>query len=428
MQLSKLRRTLKSLSCRLISSTSAVMLALALLLSSVANSQTFQVLHAFTFGLDGAYPTSGLVMDQRGNLYGTATAAGTDNRGTIFELARDGSGWILRPLYSFSGNNDGYAPQSPLTIGPDGTLFGTTSGGGTARVGTVFNLRPPSNPCHGVICLWRETVIHNFTGSPDGANPGYGAAVFDAAGNLYNTTTHGGVNDHGVAYQLTRSGGGWTENIIFDFQPGTSGFQPYGGLIFDSSGVLYGSASMAGGGNGTVYAIFRTSSGWGLNILYTFPQGQQTSKGANPGSTLAFDSAGNLYGTTMYGGTNGAGAVYQLTQSGGVWTEPFAYGLTGSAGSGPVAGVAIDSTGNLYGTTQRGGAFGLGNVFKLTPVVDGWVYTDLHDFTGGSDGWLPVAGVLLDANGKIYGTATYGGSLQGNCFNAGCGVVWEITP
>jgi uncharacterized repeat protein (TIGR03803 family) len=408
--------------------TTTVVISLGLLcLAPPACAQSFQVLHAFTDGLDGSNPFVGVTVDQHGNVYGTTAYGGTSNLGTVFKLARGGSGWIFSPLYSFSGSNDGQG-AGLLTIGPDDTLYGTTYAGGTSGLGTVFNVRPPATPCRSFLCFWTETVLHSFTGGDDGSIPGYGAVVFDRAGNLYGTTVYGGANSGGVLYELTHSQNGWTESVAYDMSAGTTGTMPYGGVIFDSSGNLYGTAAEAGGGSGAVYKLLPFGSGFTGNSIYAFPPGQPAD-GYSPFGGVVFDNSGNLYGIAFYGGSNEAGTVYQLTPSGGGWTENALFEFPENS-AGPAHGytLAIDSAGNLYGTTFQGGTSQHGNVFRLSYSGGQWIYTDLHDFTGRADGGFPLSGVTVDANGNLYGTTEIGGLFGGNCSDIGCGVVWEITP
>jgi uncharacterized repeat protein (TIGR03803 family) len=403
--------------------------AFALLLAGFTTSaaaQSFQVLHDFTFGPDGSTPSATVTVDQRGNLYGTTTYGGANNRGTVFKLTHRGSGWVFSPLYDFA-DSDGQFTEAPLAIGPDGTLFGTTLYGGAVGSGTVYNVRPPSNPCRSVLCPWTETVLHSFTGQPDGSEPGYGALVFDPAGNGYGTTTNGGVNNGGVVYVLARSQQGWTESVAYTLSDLHTGTNPYGGLIFDGAGNLYGTASSAGGnGAGAVYQLSQSGSGWTGMFLYTFPIGDLAAGGAPYGGVI-FDAAGNFYGTTTAGGANGQGTVYELTPSGGSWTESVLYSFGGTTTIGPENSLAMDAAGNLYGTTFQGGAYQGGTVFRLSPSNGQWIYTDLHDFTGGEGGQFPIGGVAIDANGNLFGTTEIGGSTSSDCTD-GCGVVWEIAP
>jgi len=401
---------------------SALLLAV---LSLPAHGQSFQVLHSFTDGLDGSEPWATVIVDQRGNLYGTTLYGGANNLGTVFKLTHQGAGWVFNPLYSFT-SSDGVFPEAPLTIGPDGTLFGTTIYGGAGDAGTVYNVRPPSNPCRTTICLWNETVLHSFTGSPDGGQPGYGPLVFDQAGNGYGTTISGGINNGGVVYRLSRSQGAWTESVVYTLTVPVTGIEPYSGLVFDRAGNLYATASTAGGlGTGTVYELTNSEMGWAGQTLYAFPV-RDPGAGAAPYGGVVRDAAGNLYGTTTSGGANGQGTIYELTYSGGSWSENVLFNFSG-VDIGPKNSLAMDASGNLYGTNFQGGGYQHGNVFRLSFSNGQWVYTDLHDFTGGEDGELPEGGVAIDANGNLYGTTSSGGTINGNC-TLGCGVVWEITP
>jgi len=421
-------RTLR-LGLRVSAATGAVALAMVFALTVVASqaaqAQTFKVIHNFTGGLDGSFPLAGVTMDRAGNLYGTASSGGNGS-GTVYRLKRQGSNWLVQPLYSFK-QSDGAFPEARVIFGPDGTLYGTTTYGGAANQGTVFRLRPPAAVCKTAICPWSETELYGFSGGADGASPGYGDVLFDQAGNIYGTTSAGGLltcapGGCGTVYELTPSGGGWTESVPYSFGTGggTDGAFPSNGMILDGAGNLYsttfGGGSLGVGGLGTVFQLTPPGSGWTENILEDFQGGA-----GNPSASLIFDQQGNLYGATTTGGSGGGGTVFELTLSGGTWTLNPLYNFTGSSGCGPYGTLAMDATGNLYGTTYCAGPNGAGNVFKLTPPYGQQNYTSLHDFTGGSDGGYPTSNVILDANGNLYGTATQGGSQ-------GSGVLWEITP
>jgi uncharacterized repeat protein (TIGR03803 family) len=225
--------------------TLAILLLLIILPAQI-QAQTYHVLYAFNGGLDGAEPWAGITVDAAGNLYGATLYGGSNNRGAVFKLKHNGSGWIMNPLYSFPPS-DGTYPEARVIIGPNGTLYGTSVYGGTFGQGAVYNLRPPANPCRATLCPWTETVLYSFTGLTDGGNPGYGDLIFDHAGNLYGTTTHGGANGYGVVYEVQRSGASWIESVIYSLDAYASGIYPYSGVIFDSAGNLYGTASAAGG-------------------------------------------------------------------------------------------------------------------------------------------------------------------------------------
>ena len=417
-------------------------LAATLMVVPAAQAQTLTVLYNLgSIEGDGANPYAGLTMDAHGDLYGTASSGGyfgascSNGCGTVFELKRSGNSFVYRPLYSFQGGNDGDAPYTAVTIGPNGSIYGTTrNGGGSEDFGTVFNLQPPATFCRTVLCPWRETVLLGFN-EGNGAEP-YGQPILDQAGNLYGTTTYGGYQGEGEVYELTPSNHGWVENILFNFADGGigGGYQPVGGLIFDHAGNLYGASQWGDtGGYGAVYQLTPYGGSWTETTLYSFNGG---SNGGRPSTNLLMDVAGNLYGSTGWvPETNNPGTVYELTPSGGGWTYTLLYAFPpGPEGAGNVSSLTMDSAGNLYGTTSfegnQGCSYGCGTIFKLTPSSSGWIYTDLYDFAGGSDGAWPFGGVVLDSQGNLYGTAVYGGTGSVYCLNGagGCGTVWELSP
>ena len=405
----------------------AVVFLLTVLVTSAAEAQTqtFRVIHNFTAGLDGTAPYAGLTIDKRGNLYGTTYYGGGGpcndgygiGCGTVFHLTHNGSGWTFNPLYEFTGNNDGAYPAASVMFGPDGTLYGTTSGG--IGYGTVFNLTPSGVPCRSALCPWTQSVLYRFTSSVFGEFPFLGDLVFDQAGNLYGTTIEGGSNGQGVVYELSPSAGGWTQTVVYNMNAETSGYFPYSGVIFDSAGNLYGTATMGGAYNyGAVYQLTPSGTGWTEKPLYSF---KNEGDGRIPIGGLIIDQSGNLYGTTA--AVPGA-TVFELTPSNGTWTFNVLYSFSANPNQGPDDGpndgLLMDAAGNLYGTAYGEGAYSRGSVFKLTPSAGGWTFTDLHDFSG-SDGAYPIGGVVQDTDGNIYGT-TSGGGAYGN------GVVFEITP
>ena len=406
----------------------AIMFALTTGLTQPAQAQTFTVIHTFTGGADGASPVAGLTMDTAGNLYGTASTSANGNCtdggcGTVFKLKHSGSSWVLAPLYGFAGGNDGAYPYGIVAIAGDGTLYGTTSGGGNGY-GTVFHLTPAPTAPKTALAPWNETVLYRFTGGSDGAEPS-GDLTFDQAGSIYGSAFENN-NSYGAIYELTRSGGGWTQAVLYSpSNNDPEGINPYSGVIFDSSGNLYGTFVDGGAYNaGTVFQLSHSGSGWTQHTLYTFTGG---SDGSRPYGGLIMDSSGNLYGTTSTGGTGGGGTVFELTPSSGGWTFKTLYSFSGGFDGGSWVKLAMDASENLYGTTNADGAHGKGSVFKLTPSGAGWTYASLYDFTGGSDGWAPLSSLVFDANGNLYGTTYAGGGYLSQCTN-GCGVVFKITP
>jgi uncharacterized repeat protein (TIGR03803 family) len=408
----------------------AVLGVLTMLATAPALAQTFTVIHTFT-GPDGANPYAGLTIDQAGRLYGTTWRGGAgpctisflNGCGTVFRLTPHGQGWLFSPLYSFQGA-DGEAPFSRVIFGPDGTLYGTTSEGGAVGQGTVFNLKPPAAVCKASLCPWDETVLHSFTGTTDGGSP-YSEVLLDQAGNLYGTTYAGGDHTRGTVFELTRSNGSWEETVLSDLPDGKG---PYGGLIFDASGNLYGTTSAGGytgcdygsySGCGTVFQLTPSGSGWTTNTLYDF---QSTSSGNTPLANMIMDGAGNLYGTTLDGGQYGGGTAFELTNSNGNWSFHVFYAFFPEEQDGGADGpLLMDSAGNLYVTVLTSGYFGYGQVLKLIPSDGGWAEYTLHTFTNGDDGRYPSGSLVMDSQGNLYGTASTGGAQ-------GYGLVWEITP
>ena len=361
---------------------------------------------------------------------GFGTGCYQDGCGVVYRLASEGSGWIYTPLYQFRGASDGSGPFARPVIGPDGSLYGTTYLGGVAcsgGCGVVFNLRPPPRASQNALASWTETVLHSFVGVNDGAHPGTGDLIFDSSGNVYGTTTNGDggfcPEQCGTVYELARSGQQWTESIIHAFNQPGDGNEPLGGVIFDQSGNLYGMTLVGGIHNaGTVYELSPSGGGWLESFLYVFDGGTD---GDGLYGTPIFDSAGNLYGTTAAAGPGGGGTAFQLVPSGANWTLNTIHIFSGQMMQGPESGLIMDGAGNLYGTTNQEGAYGYGSVFKLSPESGGWTSQSLHDFCAGglpcSDGANPSGILALDASGNIYGTTTTGGPSGG-------GVIFQIEP
>lgn len=301
-----------------------------------------------------------------------------------------------------------------------------------------------------------ESVVYSFIGGSDGQYPVDSLAV-DPAGNLYGTTSSGGYDPClgigcGAAWELSPTAGGWAFTLIHDFVGGRDGAQPLAGFVLDKAGNFYGTTGEGGNdhtcvslgpGCGTVIEFSRTANGWVEKTLATL-NGPGT--GWYPLANLTMDAAGNLYGTTEYGGSSdfcngdagGCGIVFRLSPKAGGWTETvlfvFHSSPQGAGGYLPFSGVALDADGNLYGTTYNGGSatrcsgFGCGVVYKLTPTATGpWKETVLHTFVDGPDGAIPAGGVILDSKGNLYGTAEEGGDLTA-CGALGCGTVFELSP
>lgn len=338
------------------------------------------------------------MFDGNGNLYGTTTTGGgsaaCDNGisgcGTVFELTPTASGpWKETILYRFAGRTGGYSPQGGLVFDQQGNLYGTTELGGGSKhcgevgCGVIFELTPETGG------TWAIHPLHAFNGSSngcascDGTDP-VGPLVFDAAGNLYGTTPGGGDNNNGTVYELTPlAGGGWKYEVIYRFLvSSTEGAIPFGGVIVDGQGNLYG-AALAGGA-----------------------------------ATSCID-------------TTGCGAVFELSPSAGVWTQTVLYSFMGGTdGENPAFPLVSDAAGNLYGSTAGTSPTNCppfcGTVFKLTPSSSGsWTETVLISFDE-TDGFVSQ-GLILDSEGAIYGTSGLGGDVP-VCTGYGCGLVFELTP
>ncbi len=407
----------------------AAVLLFGLMFLQLAEGQTYSVIHSFTGGPDGANPLAGLAMDQVGNLYGT-TSLGGQGRGTVYKLAPRGGGWIFTPVYQFQGATDGKYPEAGVTIGPDGLLYGTTFYGGNTftaclqgseeTCGTIFRLQPKPTACTGAICPWNETQLYLGSQNPALFFPNAGELIFDSAHNFYGVSFQGGSTVLGAVYELSPSGEGWTVSTLYNFMT-QNGYNPLGGVIFGPGGVLYGTTYGNGQSPdtyGIAYQLTPSGSGWTETILHVFEHG---SDGAWPKAGLTMDSAGNLYGTTSGGGPNSGGTVFELSPSDNGWTFSVLHSFNGPPNRGSFGPLLLDPAGNLYGTTLAGGASQQGAVFKLTNSGGVWTYTSLHDFTGGADGRSPYGHLLLDSSGNLYGTAGWGG-------NADSGVVWKIAP
>jgi hypothetical protein len=385
-------------------------------LCPTAPAQTFSVIHDFNQP-QAANPGSGVTI-RGGALFGTTFGGG--NGGTVYELTPLGSNWGLTVLYPFGGQDDGYGPLSRVLFGPDGHPYGTTPAGGNQDQGTVFELTPLLNTCRTVNCFWKETVLYQFQGLPDGALPD-GDLAWDQQGNIYGVTKYGGTSNAGTVYELSYVGNSWTETPIYSFSELTGGAKPVNGVILDNNGNLYGTTSEGGQfGYGTVFELTYTpESGWTETDLYNFENGYD---GISPTSVI-LDSAGNLYGATRDGGGLGGGTVFELIPMGNTWTFKLLYTFASRPyypNCGPARPLTMDAAGNLYGTTFCDGDNNLGNVFMLTNTPVGWIYSSLHEFVG-SDGQNPQSHVTFDSNGNLYGTTWEGGQY-------GYGNIWMIMP
>jgi uncharacterized repeat protein (TIGR03803 family) len=377
------------------------------------------------YALGGYNPYGGVILDSAGNLYGTAAYGGSHGYGMVFEMLKGANGqWTEKALFNFGdvADDGAYAPLAGLVFDRAGNLFGTTLGGGGSadQYGTVFELSPTASG------KWTFKIVHVFGGT-DGQQP-RSPLTMDSAGDLYGTTSENGLYGKGTVFKLTRGAGGvWTEETVYSFGAvsgdGGYSFEP---VAIDSSGNIWGTSQQLGAyGFGAIYEISPNSSGgWTETIVHSFAGGTD---GAYPECGFIFDAAGNLYGTTTYGGSSSHGIIFELSPAvGGGWTMTTLYNFDGTDGYDAMGNLAFGPDGTLYGTTWSGGAYGQGNVFALKPSVGGtWSAKNLHSFQGGQGGCDPWSGVALDSAGNLYGTTLYCGIGQG--FN-GVGTVFEIVP
>jgi uncharacterized repeat protein (TIGR03803 family) len=370
---------------------------------------------------DGENPGAGLTSDGAGNFYGTTIYGGANAAGTVFELSPNGAdGWNETVLYSFCSLTDCADGQSPFfsnVIYSRGKLYGTAQLGGAKGFGVVFELTAAG-------AGWNETVLYSFCteGPPCSAssgNPAYGM-VMDAAGNLYGTTSFGGANKNGGVFELHPSGSGWKERLIFN---GTSEISDDFGPLTLGGGNIFGTVGSASSDSSMVFELSPNGGGWKSTAIYTFKGSGNGPSGAQYG--LALDTAGNVYGTSYYGGKSNYGTVYELSPATPKWTGKTLYSFKGGTEDGrePAAGVVLDSDGNIYGTTFYGGSLNYGTVFELMVPAGGGAYKEklLWSFNQ-TDGYEPTGNSLILYGSDLYGTATWTGGTNGY------GVAFEVTP
>lgn len=380
-----------------------------------------KVLHTFCGKLnctDGALPVSDLVRDAEGNFYGTTYSGGSQSCaersdcGVVFKLGRDGTYSVL---YAFQGGADGGIPLAGLIMDVAGNLYGTTTEGGDLNCnagtgcGTVFKMTPDG----------KETVLYSFTAGMDGAYP-RAALLMDKNGNLYGTTLAGGSSQPcedgifvgcGTVFKLAPDG---TETVLYAFNGGSDGEEPFAQLIMDGNGNLYGTTAYGGGGTACGFSfhcgtVFRIAPDRTETLLYAFSGGKD---GAIPYAGLITDSSGNFYGTTWAGGAHKQGTVFKLAATG---AEAVLHAFTGGGdGGSPTAALLLDAQGTLYGTSY-GGGIACGVAFTLAPNGHEKVIHTFGDFAGCG----PDANLITDANGNLYGTTETGA-------DASSGAVFEL--
>lgn len=380
-----------------------------LLSESPAFANTEKVVWSFGGSGDGSQPAGNLIVDAAGNFYGATILGGANNTGTVFELSPDGKGgWTESLLYSFGpqGSGDGLQPQASLVMDKRGNLYGTTISGGSNNYGTVFQLSPK------VGGGWTETILYDFAPTGDGRYPTTDL-VLDGNGNLYGTTGSGGTKFGGTVFQLTPGSTGWTETILYNFPNGS---QPDTGLMWREVGVnLYGVTQNGGNGLGNVFRLWHNPTGWVERSIHNFDNlhgNPQTGGNLVEDQHLTIYGASNGGCANGTGGVwelahnPGKPSTYQLLYS---------FGAENSGdGNYPQSGVILGSNGTLYGTTGFGGlSFLGGTVFALTRSQHNWQETILYKFTGGNDGGAPGGQLILDNQGNLYGVALRGGTYGG---------------
>ena len=381
--------------------------------------QTVNVIYSFAGDEDGEYADTDLETDSAGNIYGTTVLGGDFGGGTVFQLTPTPNGWVHTVLYSFTGGADGGEPYKGVTLDREGNLYGTAVTGGSGSCeggcGVVYKLTNSGG-------TWTQSVIHAFTGGDDGSGPGARVTV-DQSGNVYGMTPTGGASGLGTIYKIHQvANGTWTFRVIHTFTGGSDGGSGSAGRMILRDGHLYGAATTGGAyGSGVVFELTPRGVGdWHFRTIYSF-QGQPD--GSFPYGALLFDRSGSVYGTTYYGGANGIGAVYKLSpRLIGEWDENVIYSFqNGSDGNSPISNLVFDTVGNLYGTTSEGG-LGSGTIFKLRPIGGGqWTETIVHPFQGPPDGAFAYNGMVVDPFGNFYGATVHGGDNDD-------GSIYKFTP
>lgn len=396
-----------------------ICLGLGLAPKAFAAASSAKVIYSLAGDEDGEYTDTDLVIDSAGDLYGSSVLGGTFGSGTVFQLTPSANGWIHTVLYSFTGGADGGEPYKGVTLDAQGNIYGTAVTGGTGACeggcGVVYKLTQTGG-------AWTQTVIYSFTGGDDGSGPGAGLTI-DDQGNLYGVTPTGGANGLGTIYQLSpNQSGNWDFTVIHTFTGGADGATGSAGRLLLHGGDLYGVAT-AGGvhGQGVAFELAPSQvGGWRFRTIYAF-QGEPDA--GFPYGGLLSDRSGNLYGTTYYDGANDLGSVYELFRVAGKWQEKVLYSFQGgSDGQSPISTLVSDAAGNLYGTTSEGGAGGFGTIFKLTPSSSGtWTESVVHSFRGPPDGSFPYNGMVGDGAGHFYGATVHGGVADD-------GSIYEFRP
>ena len=386
----------------------AVLAVILFALAAPAHAQKEIIVHSFGGTDDATAVNGGLVSDAVGNLYGSATGGGRYGNGVVFELSpqTDGS-WAESFLYSFGPPRYGYLPNAQVSFDPKGNLYGTTTAGGAYNDGTVYRISPQSGG------EWSARTLHSFNPAVGDGNATSGVdVVADALGNVFGSNWESGLYGSGFVFELASGDGTWTETILQNFNIGSRGGYYPGNLVLDATGKVYGTAEGGILHGGLVFRFSPSSGGgWSETILRNFSKGG--SEGELP-AVLAFDPSGNLYGVTLSGGTFGYGVAFELMPTArGSWAENVLYSFEQGDGNSP-SGLVVDASGNLYLTMWSGGEGGWGTALELSPASDGtWTKRRLHNFgSGPMDGLTPAGTLVVDSAGNLYGS-TYEGGIRG---------------
>jgi uncharacterized repeat protein (TIGR03803 family) len=372
-----------------------------------------QVLYSFADGMDGGGPDSRLVFDRSGNVFGTAHFGGITSCGgqvgggcgVVFKLTPAPSPpWTETTLHAFADGSDGGFPNAGVILDRKGNVYGTASTGGSNTCsigcGLVFELLAGSG--------YTETVLHTFTGV-DGQFPN-AVLLAGSDGNLYTTTWFGGAHGSGTVVQLVPGGNGWTENVLYSFMGTTDGLGPAAGVVQNARGDVFGTTYPYDGYNdGVVYELTHNKKGtWKDHTLLSFGNG---TGGSDPYAGLVAGGDGSFFGTTIEGGSTGDGVIFELVpRPNGTWKERVLHTFSGADGATPYSGLSLDKSGNLFGATLFGGSGNAGTLYEMLRGKHGYTFTPLYSFTGGADGKYPQAEPIVGHDGNLYGTAEEGGT------------------
>lgn len=380
-----------------------------------AVAQTLTTLYSFQGTPDGGFPFSDVLLTKGGTLYSTTSGGGSNGAGSVFELvppSQPGGEWTDKLLVSLPGGSGGGMPFAGVVEDDSGAFYSANAGTPPNELGNIFQVAPVDGGQS-----WTYNIIWHFSGS-DGATPQ--ADLLYRGGVFYGATTAGGAHNRGTIFMLAppaTAGGSWTHTLLYSFSNGADGGYPFSSLLMDQSGALYGTTSQGGGSKdgGTVFKLappVPPATGWTLTTLFTFERG---ASGGSPYDGVVMDKDGNLYGSAYLGGTSGDGVIFELSppaSSGDAWTETVLLYFNGENGSGPNGGVTLGPGGEVYGTAVRGGSADQGVVFVLIPTGGTWHQVLLHQFSGGGDGGWPMGKLRIDPHGGLLGTTYYGGAYK----------------